>query len=535
MKAALLKKNFFRYAFLMGSLLFLLGILWVNFHGGPWYDYDMYADLRVSELMAQQRSLFPEGWIFGNQYYVIATPVVAALFQSLGFGSLLSMSFASCLMTAIIVFSFLWCCKPFLSRRALATGLFCLVGAVIVADSAASNTFGLQVFYTMASYYACYLWGILFHLGIYLRLRQGQKPPVFFVLIVLLSDLAFGMQSLRETLILNLPLLLLDLLCLWRLGKNLRSSGFVLLSLVANIAGTRLICLFPVQSAPIIEPVRFSLSPSTLSTRLSACLQALFEISGLRYFHAEGARRLLFFLALFYILLVAAAVILLVHRRDHSPAAHLLVFCLLSLLCVCGVGIFLFHTRAIYYFVWFLLASLCPAYLSDMLPEGCGKKLVLTGLLLAGMVSFVFHFGPDMRKYPRYEAFYTQLSESLAEEGVDTLYLDFLTHPMLAACSGGRLRAGTVKYNFDDPAHPFCPYPHLRETDFFTHPDPEHARIVLSRSSFGGVSSLDYIRENASPAYQAALEDMLIPVRTESLDYMTLVFYRFKDPSVIVP
>ena len=51
----------------------------VNFAGFAYFcNADMYEDTLVARLMWEQKTLFPENYIFGNQYYVIATPVFAA-------------------------------------------------------------------------------------------------------------------------------------------------------------------------------------------------------------------------------------------------------------------------------------------------------------------------------------------------------------------------------------------------------------------------------------------------------------------------
>ena len=53
----------------------------VNFAGFAYFcNADMYEDTLVARLMWEQKTLFPANYIFGNQYYVIATPVFAALF-----------------------------------------------------------------------------------------------------------------------------------------------------------------------------------------------------------------------------------------------------------------------------------------------------------------------------------------------------------------------------------------------------------------------------------------------------------------------
>ena len=46
-------------------------------------DGDIYADMLLAREIWRQRCLFPSNWVYGNQYYTIATPVAAALFYGL--------------------------------------------------------------------------------------------------------------------------------------------------------------------------------------------------------------------------------------------------------------------------------------------------------------------------------------------------------------------------------------------------------------------------------------------------------------------
>ena len=53
----------------------------INFIGFAWFcTPDMYSDTYVARLMWQEKTLFPESWVFGNQFYVCVTPVLAACF-----------------------------------------------------------------------------------------------------------------------------------------------------------------------------------------------------------------------------------------------------------------------------------------------------------------------------------------------------------------------------------------------------------------------------------------------------------------------
>ena len=67
-----------------GCILFLLSFLIINFKLFPEFcDSDMFVDLYPARLMWEQKKLFPEGWVFGNQYFVIASPVWTAFFYGL--------------------------------------------------------------------------------------------------------------------------------------------------------------------------------------------------------------------------------------------------------------------------------------------------------------------------------------------------------------------------------------------------------------------------------------------------------------------
>ena len=87
----------------------------VNFAGFAYFcNADMYEDTLVARLMWEQKTLFPENYIFGNQYYVIATPVFAALFYGLTGSMNTAMALATTLMSLLIVLSLGWMIKPYI-------------------------------------------------------------------------------------------------------------------------------------------------------------------------------------------------------------------------------------------------------------------------------------------------------------------------------------------------------------------------------------------------------------------------------------
>ncbi len=190
----------------------------INFYGlEKFIDGDMYADMLVARHIWEQKTLFPEGWVFGNQYYIVATPVVAALFYGICGSMNLAMNLATTLMSLFIIVSFFYMLRPFVKRESeLIFALLALVAAVIV-PNAMREAEG-QLFFTLASYYACYLITLFVVFGDYVRAVQGKHGRRLGALL-LAAFLSFctGMQSIRQTLIMVMPIICVEiLLTAWR-------------------------------------------------------------------------------------------------------------------------------------------------------------------------------------------------------------------------------------------------------------------------------------------------------------------------------
>ena len=527
-----LKKHGIPCLLILGSLIYIASIFLLNFHACQWYNFDMYSDMHVAKLMAESGSLFPPNWVFGNQYYVIATPVLAALLMPLVPNSFTAMALASCLMTLLILGAYLWCCKPVFGRVDLLTGFFCLAGAVILGASASDNTWGFQLLYTMASYYACYVLGLFFCLGVYLRLYRDEKVSPLLWVLALAVNLALGMQSARQMLVFNIPLFLMAFLPLLWGRLQLRSASFALANLLANAAGIVLIRFLPVHSAPIIRTA-LVLSPSAMVQNLIYSLHSLAEMSGLGFLEMSGIHRLLGFIAVFFCLAVIAALICILVRRDNSLAAQMILFCLLSLLGILIAGVFLIRTEPRYYFIWLVLVSLSFAYLVKQLSGSSLRTLLLLALLGVGLCNWLSNFYPSYVRYVRCRGFYDQVSEELVSQGIERLYVDFITPPTIAACSGDRIVAATFKYDFDARDEGLLAVtPHLCPTDLLEDIDPQHALVVLSDIYWNHYSSLDYLQDLAPPDYYLQLMDRLELVSVLANDEMSYYLYRFSDPAL---
>ena len=69
---------------LLVFLIYIVSIFFVNYLGRDLVNYDIYSDAILTKYIATEKTLFPEGWHFGNQVYVIATPVLGAFFYFSG-------------------------------------------------------------------------------------------------------------------------------------------------------------------------------------------------------------------------------------------------------------------------------------------------------------------------------------------------------------------------------------------------------------------------------------------------------------------
>lgn len=90
-------------------LCYVCAFCYINLAVTPqFYCTDMYEDVILSVEMWKGKTIFPSNWVFGNQVYVVATPVLAAFVYGLTDNALLSMGIASSIMAILVLLSFEW-------------------------------------------------------------------------------------------------------------------------------------------------------------------------------------------------------------------------------------------------------------------------------------------------------------------------------------------------------------------------------------------------------------------------------------------
>lgn len=420
-------------------VLYLAAFTVINFRGLTEYmTDDIYADTLVAKYMWDKKSIFPDGWVFGNQYYVIATPVLAALFYGLTGSVNMAMALATTGMTAAVLASVYWLLRPFCGRTGALAGLTALVSSVLAMDLGDRDE--AQLLFVLASYYSCYLLSLLVVWGDYARcIFLKERTVCFPFLFGLFLSFATGMQSLRQTCIMVAPLLAFEVLrllsVLYRRKKaDWRPAIRVIAVTVANLSGVLFIKLLHIPAIHIYGEMALT-RPEELPDRFIKVIKAGAKITGLWYVKYYVARNsaLAFFLLTFCVLSIAAVLAACwrtaarLYRRSAGGLELLICLCALSIAAVCA-SMLLFHIsiRSVYLFMWYLLV--CLSVVSLLSIDGKqGKRLVLLLFCAISAANFYFSYkdslhcalNADFKKNPPY---YTDMADELISRNIEILY-----------------------------------------------------------------------------------------------------------------
>ena len=407
---------------------------------------DMYADTLVARLMWEGKTLFPFAYVFGNQLYVIATPVVSALFYGLTGSQNLSMALATTAMSLLIVLSFLWMLRPFVKRRlSLWAGLLMLVSCAF-GEKLVNQEQG-QLLFIMCSYYACYIITLFVVLGDYVRALRDPAPRRGTLALSLLLCFATGMQSLRQTCIMTLPILAFQALVLavgriregrfpWRenrmgIFRSLAYAG-------ANLAGILAIRLFDVHQYSI-----FDTAAPGFAQRLGDIYLACRDISGFCWAEPEHP----FFILMFVFqaaLLIYAAFLQLKSLRRGGELSELWWLLLISIAAVIAAALLTsLSIRSVYLFTYFPLLAISAALVLEKLApaRSCALSLCLCLLALGNLwASYV----PSVKEALETEENYCQeISDWAVAQGYELVYGSHSNvAPVVAAYSDGALISG---------------------------------------------------------------------------------------------
>ena len=472
-------------------LMYTVGIFSVNFGGRAFNDFDMYSDSVLAKYMWSEKTLFPDGWHFGNQIYVVATPVLAGLLYPLVGDTYASLAVASCLMTLLVMGSFLWCVKPFLSGRNAFVGLLVLIGGTNIGVTAHKGLEGLQLFYTMASYYACYIIGIFLTLGVYNRYLQKISLRKGTLTAVLLLNFALGMQSLREMLVLNLPLCALVLCQILAAGKRgfdpcrKKTGLFTLGALLFNALGLLTSKLLAANGVFVQSDILQETQPG-IWENVAVSVSALTEYIGLLP-PADVFGMFRFAVGVMSVAAVAVALVLAlkdcVDKKASVLALNILFFAI-SLLAVFCAGLLVIRIRSIYFFCWYLMVAVCVAYLLERNRWGAPgivlKRLLILAIIGISIINYNYLFRYSYVQLKTAGAFYGQIVQQLREDGIRYLYTDaFSEQSMIATMSHDEITYAIQNFS-GDPEDLWENVAYLYHEDWYAPENYDDAYVLLT-------------------------------------------------------
>ena len=459
-----------------GILLLLAGILCVyfgaicliNFSGRPgFYCTDMYADMVFAAKAWEQKSLIPEGWLFGNQLYVVATPALAALYCSVTTNPQIAMALAAVTMTVLILAAFWWMLKAVFSsaeEKLLCMVLFMTLG-LYFGDSI-GTVIGWQLFFTMCAYYACYLLNALLGFGCYLHADEKVGRGFWLVLgFTCVLSFGTGMQSLRQTAIMSGPLMglaCLQMLTDLRKKENWKRRSAVCACLITlfNILGLLYKETVEFQQTEIFGQMGLAESGQMLPA-VGESLNTMLELLAGETAEATVMRIVL----LLFCGIGAGELCFRKGRKERKKPLQLAVLLVLSLLAILAIDVAtILKVRDIYYFLFYLLL----AFLGTCVFAGrkkIGRWLCLLGLALTLVLPSMLALKDICMQayFARYDPIY-EVSDFLVEEDYDTVYAPWNLGEDIAIASDFEIAMGFWDKEFFVPVEYLCD-PQIYEVD----------------------------------------------------------------------
>ena len=424
--------------------LLLLGYFYfvcvINFSGNPFfYSTDMYTDMVYAQECWEHKSIFPDGWVFGNQLYTVATPVVAALFYGMTGDYCVAMGIAATVMGIGVLLSFgyllravygsLW--QPLL-------GMVVFVALVLVSGDPVHATAGWQLFFTMCSFYSCYAIAAFLAFGCYLRAERSPSVP-FKAMFAFACLLAFGtgVQSLRQTAVMVLPLMAVELFrmaCRFVKKEKVLTEGSFAAGLLvaANFAGVLFAGIANIPQVEIFGKIRFA-GVSQGFGAWKACLSDAVSLFGTA---TEQSMESLAGIVLFLLIFVVYKL-----RSDKKPRGIACLFLLLF-----GVGAILLvdmfttmYIRNIYYFLLYPLVAFFVVFLCAHTGK-LVRVLVVILLVINAFSQYRETLAPVTQQAQSRPA-YEETVAYLEEQGITTVFSGWNRSEGVAIASKGSIRA----------------------------------------------------------------------------------------------
>ena len=432
-------KNEKLFSIILALLLFaFLGLVfYINLSCNPeYYDGDIYNDINFAKEAWKAKSLFPANWVFGNQTYVVATPILAALLYGMIGNAVIAMAIASCIMTVLTVLTYEWMTRTLFSYNERTAGFLFLIGFLLLKAHVATSQQGLQAFFTMASYYSCYLITAFIVFGCYVRIRQKKFDKKHISMLVIGAVLSFGtgMQSLRQTAVMVLPLVACEILLIIIFSvRNKKialssSTAFSALIFLSNVAGLIAVKFIEFSQNSIYGSTSFRTDPVDLLKNIMYNIEYVALTFGLD--SLKLIPRLI--ASVPFLLIILVGVVLCVKDFFKNGCRDQGVFTLVMLLILGCAGVFASGVltelvgRALYYFMIYPLFSVSVSYILVSL----GKRQNIAASVIAVFAAAMLVFRTigtvgEIKKGKDENSTAHQIADYMLENGYDTVFSVF--------------------------------------------------------------------------------------------------------------
>lgn len=470
-------------------------VFYINFSINPeYYDGDIYNDINYAKEAWKAKSLFPKDWIFGNQTYVVATPVLAALFYGITGNGFTAMAIASCIMTVFVILTYDWMTRTLFSYNERTAGFLFMIGFLLLKAHVATSQQGIQAFFTMASYYACYLINAFIVYGCYVRIRQGKFTGKHIIPAIIGAALSFGtgMQSLRQTAVMALPLVACEvLLIIIYSAKDKRfaisySTLFSAIVFIANIAGLVAMRFIEINQNSIYGTTAFVSSFKDFFRKLFLNMESVALTFGLDALEL----RMRLVASIPFLLIILIGFILCVKDYIKNKCNEQGRFVLVMLLTLGCVSVFAAGVltdvvnRALYYFMIYPLLAVCVSYIIVKFEKKRDVLFAVVAVFTAGMIIFrtagaveEIKAGKDKNSTAH------QIANYMLDNGYDTIYSVFgLSGVMdgaenVVVASGDKIHI--VQFKNVDSSKPMKPVEYLCVKDGYKQWDNSKSLYLL--------------------------------------------------------
>lgn len=470
-------------------------VFYINFSINPeYYDGDIYNDINYAKEAWKAKSLFLKDWIFGNQTYVVATPVLAALFYGITGNGFTAMAIASCIMTVLTLLTYDWMTRTLFSYNERTAGFLFMIGFLLLKAHVATSQQGIQAFFTMASYYACYLINAFIVYGCYVRIRQGKFTGKHIIPAIIGAALSFGtgMQSLRQTAVMALPLVACEvLLIIIYSAKDKRfaisySTLFSAIVFIANIAGLVAMRFIEINQNSIYGTTAFVSSFKDFFRKLFLNMESVALTFGLDALEL----RMRLVASIPFLLIILIGFILCVKDYIKNKCNEQGRFVLVMLLTLGCVSVFAAGVltdvvnRALYYFMIYPLLAVCVSYIIVKFEKKRDVLFAVVAVFTAGMIIFrtagaveEIKAGKDKNSTAH------QIANYMLDNGYDTIYSVFgLSGVMdgaenVVVASGDKIHI--VQFKNVDSSKPMKPVEYLCVKDGYKQWDNSKSLYLL--------------------------------------------------------